>query len=273
MEFIIPFVIFVLVAVAVSIAIAYAIKESKTLGETYGRLAAKFGGTAQPATMFGRPSARFVYNGAHVLVDIYSTGGKHPTHYTQVHVSWPDPAFRCEVYPASFFTRIGNFLGMSDIEIGSAQFDAAYQISGSNAEAIRQLLSPGVQAAIDAIRSHLGNGHVYVLFSGGTLLVKKLKLISDYDSLAHLVVLSLELFDQALLTRESGIEFVAGPPPAQGPPRCQVCGEAISTDLVQCRSCHTPHHRDCWKYYGACSTYGCRETRFVAPRASAAGTL
>lgn len=38
---------------------------------------------------------------------------------------------------------------------------------------------------------------------------------------------------------------------------CQVCGEGIETDVVFCVRCHTPHHRDCWKYMGQCSTFGC----------------
>ena len=39
---------------------------------------------------------------------------------------------------------------------------------------------------------------------------------------------------------------------------CRVCGEAITPDsVVFCQQCRTPHHGDCWKYYGACSVYGC----------------
>src|SRR5436305_1783023 len=120
MEFALAFVILTAVAFAVIVAIAYSVKQAKTLGETYARLAAKFGGTAQPGTIFNRPSARFVYNGADVLIDSYNTGGKNSQDYTRVQANWPDPKLRCEVYPANFFTRIGQLLGMRDIEIGSA---------------------------------------------------------------------------------------------------------------------------------------------------------
>jgi hypothetical protein len=122
-----------------------------------------------------------------------------------------------------------------------------------------------VQGAIESVRRHLANGHVYVQISGGTLLVKKLSLIRQYEPLAHYVVLCLTLFDQALLTRDAGIEFLDRPAPALGPPICQICGDEIAADLVQCKSCKTPHHKECWLYYGACSTYGCRERRYTLP--------
>ncbi len=45
---------------------------------------------------------------------------------------------------------------------------------------------------------------------------------------------------------------------------CQICGEPIKDDIVLCRSCKTPHHQECWVYYGKCSTYGCGETRYLS---------
>jgi ribosomal protein L40E len=45
---------------------------------------------------------------------------------------------------------------------------------------------------------------------------------------------------------------------------CGVCGQAIESDLVRCRKCRSPHHRDCWDYNGRCSTYGCQEGSWIA---------
>ncbi|MBI4864483.1 MAG: hypothetical protein HY815_30125 [Candidatus Riflebacteria bacterium] len=47
--------------------------------------------------------------------------------------------------------------------------------------------------------------------------------------------------------------------------RCQVCGERIGLDKIECRRCETPHHRDCWEYNGRCSMYACGETRYRVP--------
>jgi hypothetical protein len=38
---------------------------------------------------------------------------------------------------------------------------------------------------------------------------------------------------------------------------CGVCGEAVTANLVRCRRCEAPHHRDCWDFVGGCSIYGC----------------
>jgi len=44
---------------------------------------------------------------------------------------------------------------------------------------------------------------------------------------------------------------------------CQVCNSPLAEGVVSCARCRTPHHEQCWQYMGQCSTYGCREIRFV----------
>ena len=58
-----------------------------------------------------------------------------------------------------------------------------------------------------------------------------------------------------------GIEWVEGASPGTG--ECQVCGAELRAGVVLCASCRTPHHEDCWRYTGECSTFACRERRFV----------
>jgi hypothetical protein len=38
---------------------------------------------------------------------------------------------------------------------------------------------------------------------------------------------------------------------------CQICGTALTGDVVACVRCKTLHHKDCWDFNGVCSTYGC----------------
>jgi len=79
--------------------------------------------------------------------------------------------------------------------------------------------------------------------------------------------LSAQLFEAMRVGHEEGVTFIA---PEKSPVSeekiCQICGEQITKEIVYCRSCKTPHHLDCWKYYGACSTYACGATRYVVPR-------
>jgi hypothetical protein len=44
---------------------------------------------------------------------------------------------------------------------------------------------------------------------------------------------------------------------------CQVCNAPMTSDIVYCARCKTPHHGQCWQYLGQCSTYGCREIRYT----------
>ncbi|MBI3073737.1 MAG: hypothetical protein HYY84_16630 [Deltaproteobacteria bacterium] len=43
---------------------------------------------------------------------------------------------------------------------------------------------------------------------------------------------------------------------------CQVCGEALESDVVTCERCQTPHHEECWTWNKGCSTFGCGERSF-----------
>lgn len=268
-------IVFVIVVVLVIVAtLAFSHQRRKQLQHAYARVARQRGGKVVEGGVFSRPMIVFSHREANVVLDVYSTGGKHPTYYTQLHFDWPDNFLRCEVYPEGFFNRLGKLLGMTDLEIGSPNFDATYIITGNSAARIQDLLTPGVQIAIESLRHFLGNGDIYVAFRGGELLVKKKSYLRDYGLLQQFITQGIELYEQASAAGCEGIDFVdegriddgavrlAGK--AAEPPNCQVCGDAITDQMVICRSCRTPHHRECWKYYGACSTYGCGQKTFRA---------
>ncbi len=266
----VPCLLFGTIAVGITaVVIVLAANHAKTLNEAYGQLARRVGGTLHEATWFGRPSVTFHHRSNWVRVDIYSTGGKHPTLYTQVHMGWPDPGFRCEVYPEGFFHRIGKFLGMEDILVGSTNFDRDYVITGSDPGLLREMLSAEVQGIIHRLRVMHSHSTIYVAVKNHELLVKKLGLIRDAATLHSLVKLALDLYDAMQIPADQGIAFVDGPASDSeiaDDPMCQICGEAIRSDLVLCRSCQTPHHHDCWQYYGQCSTFGCGEHGCYRPR-------
>ncbi len=45
--------------------------------------------------------------------------------------------------------------------------------------------------------------------------------------------------------------------------RCPVCGSEMRDRPVACLRCRTPHHEECWRYTGECSTFACRERRYT----------
>jgi hypothetical protein len=257
---------FLLIAAIVVAVFVFQWMQAQGLDDTYRRVATRFRGQAVSGGVFGRPMFHFHHGGAFVRVDIYSTGGKSPTYYTQVHLAWPDPKARCEIYPERFTSRVGKMLGMSDVEIGSPEFDRDFIISGNSPRELRELLTPAVQHAIYRLRRMLRNDYVYIGIGGARLLVKKLGLIRTDAELIEFVEGALELYDRALGDPTAGIEILGEATRTAEEVTCQICGETIEHELVHCRRCNTPHHEDCWEYFGGCSTFGCGEKRYKDER-------
>ena len=244
--------------------------------DAFVRIAARYHGRCEsPGWWFSFPSVRFVHRSAAVILDVHSAGGEHKTYFTQLRFYWPDPKMRMEIYPERTWSRVGKLMGMEDVEIGSPEFDEDYIIKGSEHGRLRTLINANVQWQIERLRRLLGNGEIYVSIGGGVMLIKKRSLVRSYGPLLELTEAALALYDEAMLTLEDGIEFVetavlvevesSGQTTTTA--MCQICGDEISIEVVYCRRCKTPHHRDCWHYYGACSTYGCQETQYSQAKA------
>jgi hypothetical protein len=64
--------------------------------------------------------------------------------------------------------------------------------------------------------------------------------------------------------RGDPVEVAAVPRPILAQSPCHVCGASLGQGtVVYCSRCATPHHEDCWTYAQECSTFACRERRFV----------
>lgn len=263
------FVIVVMICVIVGAMIWQSNKNSELDG-TFQRVAHRRNGSYVTGGLFGRPSVRLSHGSVRVLLDVYSSGGRSPTYYTQLHLGWPDAHLRMEVFPEGVFASLGKLLGTQDIEIGSPSFDADYIIRGNDEERIAEVLSKTAQKKIDRLRKLLGNNDIYIGTKAGTLLIKKKSLIDTESSLNKFIDLGLDLYDEFAKAATAGIDFVNEQESSfsldTSSAVCQICGEPISSDIVYCRSCKTPHHQDCWVYYGKCSTYGCGETRYSTSR-------
>lgn len=253
--------------VLLAILIAFAAQKwgnASGTNDAYGKLASRFGGKLKRGGWFRKPSARFTWHGAQVEVTAHTaSGGSGPQ--TVATFTWPDPNLAIEVYPAGVWSRVTRLLGSGSMRIGTKAFDEHYVINTSDEQGAARLLSPGVQWHIDRITRLFGTGDIYLMLDDGELTVRKRQFIRTHADLDNFVRLCLELYEQAMLTRNDGIAFVAGDK-SDEPPKCQVCGEGVLSEMVICRRCLTPHHKECWHYYGSCTTYGCGETRFDEPR-------
>ncbi len=267
---IIPIVL-ILFAIAVAVVI-YNIVQSQQHAKTLEAIARRFRGRLEPGSFFERPQIRLRFQGHSALLK-YVQHGKHSVH-TVFTITWPDAAFRLEVYPQDALSGFRRLWGMEDIEIGSAEFDRSFYISGNTPSSIRDMLSADVQACIwklarvGSSSPVFGTRDVQVKFVGGLLTITKPRFLTTAEDLDEFIRQSAELFQAALATRSTGIQFVGDVTiDAQEPDavesRCQICGEPLAKDLVYCGGCRTPHHRECWEYFGGCSTYACGHKQYV----------
>jgi hypothetical protein len=264
------FFVFVFVAIAILlITIGASLLTYQSRQQTLAQVADRFRGRLEYSTIFDLPRIRLRFEGTQALLR-YTSHGKRGWH-THFQITWPDAKFRCELYREGMNTRLRRLMGMEDIQIGSAQFDQAFFITGNNVSEVRSLLSAEVQAIIfrlaPANDGLIGLSNVYVEFKGGVLTVTKPQHLATVGELDRFICLSAELYVAALRTRETGITFVEptidAPPPDATESQCQICGEPLAQDLVYCASCKTPSHRECWDYFGGCSTYACGGKKYL----------
>ena len=224
------------------------------------RLASRFRGRLEGSDIWSEPQVRLKFQGYPALLKYVHVSKQTHTVFT---ITWPDDRLRCEVYPQDIFSGFRKLLGAHDIEIGSAQFDAEYFITGNNPAAVRELLTSEVQGYVFRLASltatnFFATREIQVKWAGGVLTVTKPIRLSTFESLEQFLSLCGLLFTAAMRTRATGIEFLSDvKEPDTAEAQCQVCGESLTGELVYCASCETPHHRDCWQYFGGCSTYAC----------------
>jgi hypothetical protein len=255
----------VVASILVVIGAALAIAQQRKRNEVVQRIADRFHGRLEVHDFFGYPKVRLRVQDAPAVLKFVHVGEDN-TH-TRLTITWPDPHLRCEIYPQSAFSGFRKLWGALDIEIGSPQFDSAYLIEGNSKSAVRELLTAEVQAIIRKLAAlspgKASGDDIQVKWADGVLTITKPYHLATYASLEQLILLSAELVAAATLA-SAGIEFVGEvKEPDAIPSQCQICGDSLSRDLVYCASCHTPHHRECWDYFGGCSTYACGQNKYV----------
>ncbi len=262
------FLAFGVLVVVVIVLVAFASKaqaRADNWNKSYQALAQRYGGVCLPAGWLSHPSVRFQYGATSVLLNTYNAGGG--GQFTQMHINWPDSRLRLEVFPQRQFANTRTFRGMHEMDSGDADFDKTYTIRANHEDTALIFLSDGVRWQIDRLRHLLGIPDAYFAIHRGRILIKKPTYIRRFAELEEFTQLSLELYDQAMLTRMVGISFVEDETvQVISAATCQICGDDITTDMIFCRRCKTPHHMDCWQYYGCCAVYGCQEQRFVVPK-------
>jgi hypothetical protein len=250
--------------VAGSAARAHSLRSRRR--RAYQQLAKRFAGTYLSGGVFGRPRVRLRYGETVAILREAAGRGPFESRCTQIVIEWGDARFRGEVLP-HHTTRPPALRGAQRIEMDDEVFNRHLQAYGYDEHESREFFCEGVRWQIEKLRSLFSDNALYVLIQRGRILVQKPHVLLRFDALLNFTEAAFDLYDQAMLTRASGIEFVAHD---QARPLenviCKVCGEGINGDMVFCRRCKTPHHADCWQFNGCCSVYGCGETVYLTPQ-------
>lgn len=186
---------------------------------------------------------------------------------TQTHLTVPMPGarLRLELRPQTTMRQLGRYLGMQDIEVGDHEFDAAFVIQGSSPRLIQEFLAPQVRATIMQIAHAGASSHfdLHLIISGGSLRITKHQRLATEADLSTFAGACRDLVRAIRAAAQAGIEFVAVPKlrPVEET-ECSVCGDPLRERIVYCSKCKTPHHLDCWQYFGSCAVYGCGQKRY-----------
>ncbi|WP_394748608.1 hypothetical protein [Spongiimicrobium salis] len=110
--------------------------------EIWSQIANDIGGDFIEGGFWDRDSLRYAYGEWEILLDTFTEStGNTSTTYTRIRVPFINKdQLRFKIYRENFFSSIGKFFGMQDIQINDAYFDDHYIIKGNNEQKIKFLL-------------------------------------------------------------------------------------------------------------------------------------
>jgi len=259
-------VLFCLITVFVLIVAIVALVSSSANTSALDEVARRWDGYVESNGPLASPDGYLKIDGA--IARLYYTHQGKNRRYTHLKMPFPDKAFRVEIHAQNLMEHMRRLLGMEDIEIGSPQFDDAFVINGNSPKAIREYLTADVQTAIFELArfSTVFSIDLHLSIQGGILQITKHAGLSSVGELTRFVALCEMAYHTLAYSSRSGIEFIT-PVATQSvsvqaeDTQCQVCGEPLVNKIVYCTSCKTPHHADCWEYFGSCAVYGCGQRK------------
>lgn len=110
--------------------------------EIWSQIATEIGGEYIDRGFWMKDDLLFKHKEWEIVLDTFTRStGKHSTTYTRLRAPFVNKdKLRFNIYSEGFFSSIGKFFGMQDIEIGDKFFDEHYIIQGNDGQKIRQLL-------------------------------------------------------------------------------------------------------------------------------------
>ena len=242
---------------------AYVAGEAHQFAETCRRVAARVNGAFLEGGFWSTPRVRFRLYGREAELEFYG-GSKNSPPYSRVRVDvrGASPGF-LKIVPDGLGRSFLKLFGAQDLRVGDPDFDRAFVVRATPPELASRIFAPERRRlAADTLWSLRRFSRPAVDLGRERLLVQvRRKLRREAD--IHALIDAAKAWVGFLAPEESGegIAWVEASTAAEGD--CQICGTRLESNVVACATCRTRHHRECWEYTGECSTYACRERRFV----------
>ena len=122
--------------------------------EIWSQIAEDIGGEFIDAGFWGKDVLRYRHGEWEILLDTFTVStGKSSTTYTRMRAPFINQdGLRFKIYREGFFSSIGKFFRMQDIEIGDAFFDDEFIIKGNDVSKIKLMLDDdGLKELIEEV--------------------------------------------------------------------------------------------------------------------------
>lgn len=161
---------------------------------------------------------------------------------------------------------------LRDIVVGDALFDRTFLVRAPSEAFAREVLDHDQRtrllqlAALSSRRNRVPTLGVMV-GPPGVILHAERDFSDRPADLDSFVELGTAVFRGLRVHAARGVEVVqAGEGATEG--QCPVCGDPLEPPVCRCIVCRTPHHAECWDYFGSCAIYACAGDEAVRDVAS-----
>lgn len=252
-------IVFALIASITSSAISHRVRRAEFLQSICRRV----NGVYHPAAFMRSPRIDFSVAGWKASIEFCAASDDGEA-FTRVLVDLHGRSpGTLHVIPEGFGQSFLKMFGAQDLNVGDAEFDRDYVIKAVPDSLAGQIFSPERRSQVVAsVRRLQKLTRPTLSLTRNELIVKVLDYLQEEDSVALLVRTAEEFVGFVFQRATPGIELGAVQAVRTG--SCPVCGTQIDDRLVNCESCKTSHHEECWRYVGQCSTYACPEKRYVS---------
>lgn len=229
------------------------------------KLANRFNGRAISGGWLRRPQLIFRYGDTPVVVR--PTRQHRMRHCTDIWFAWPESDWTLHIFTTQRPLPRSALRGLTALQNSRDVFYRYFEVLTNDVDRSRQILGESLRWEIQQLKQPPDIRDIEVRWQRDSLLVRKQISRNDLQGMEQFIRRALRIYDQSMLMRAEGIEFVGvEDSPLVDRVNCQICGEEILTEMVFCRQCQTPHHRECWEYFGRCAVFGCQESEYFVPR-------